>query len=136
MWVRKTEQEIALDRNRDRFGFGWPLLWGLSVSVGTFFYSVILAQRWSKAVPISICLGAIASVVAFLYRLCCGKLKGAVLGGKQFVWVDLDAWICSKCHSAKHPRGTVFCKCGGMFEPIEEWKWVEEGCDSPPIKDS
>ena len=126
MWVRKTKDEVAQDRNRVRLEFGWPLLWGLFVFVGTFFRSVIAAERWSKAVSSSICLGAIVSVVVYLYRLCFGKRKGAVLGGKLFVWVDCDAWICSKCHSVKHPRGSVFCECGGRFEPIETWKWVEE----------
>ena len=126
MWVRKTKDEIAQDRNRVRLGCGWPLLWGLFAFVGAFFRSVIAAERWSKAAFNSICFGAIVSVVIYLYRLCFGKQKGGDLGGKLFVWVDFDAWICSKCHSVKHLCGSDLCECGGTFEPIETWKWVEE----------
>ena len=122
----KNKRGGGHDRNHVRCEFGWPLLLGLCASVGVFIRSVIAEERWSKAAFHSICFGALVSVVVYFYRLCCGKRKGAVLGGKLFVWVDYDAWICSQCHSVKHPRGCVTCECGGTFEPIETWKWIEE----------
>jgi len=126
MWVRKTEEEIAEERTRIRFAFGWPLLWGCLAFVANLINSADAAERWPTTVFGSICLGVSVAIAVYFYRIYFGKQKGAVFGGSSYFWVDFDAWICSKCHSVKHPRGSVHCKCGGTFEPIETWKWVEE----------
>jgi hypothetical protein len=34
--------------------------------------------------------------------------------------------ICSLCHDVKRPDKTKICHCGGTFEPLEHWKWVND----------
>ena len=34
--------------------------------------------------------------------------------------------ICPKCDAAKNDDGNITCLCGGKFEPIIYYRWVEE----------
>jgi hypothetical protein len=39
--------------------------------------------------------------------------------------------ICNKCFSVVERTENRICKCGGKYEPIENWKWVEDTEDKP-----
>ena len=34
--------------------------------------------------------------------------------------------ICNKCFSVVQRTDNKICKCSGKYEPIENWKWVED----------
>jgi len=125
MWVRKTDEEVAQDRKR--FAFGPPLFWGFFAFVISTSVLVSSSELWSKAIVRSL-FGPVIGIAVYLWRLRIGKRKGMMLSNAHSVgvWVDEDAWMCSECHSVKHPRGSIFCECGGLFASIDYWKWVDD----------
>ncbi len=34
--------------------------------------------------------------------------------------------ICTKCHRVKTPDAEHACDCGGDFEDMRDWKWVDD----------
>jgi hypothetical protein len=34
--------------------------------------------------------------------------------------------ICNQCHNVKNEDRESNCSCGGQFEPLDNWEWVED----------
>jgi hypothetical protein len=39
---------------------------------------------------------------------------------------DRPARICDKCNSVKPQEGNASCQCGGTYDSIDNWKWVDD----------
>jgi hypothetical protein len=37
--------------------------------------------------------------------------------------------ICNVCHSMASRSNKEKCECGGRYEPLDDWKWVEDGIE-------
>jgi hypothetical protein len=66
---------------------------------------------------------ALGWTLRLLYALAC-----CIRGNPAAFNVNLDprTVICNKCHRVKMPDAEHTCGCGGMFEDIRDWKWVDE----------
>ena len=38
----------------------------------------------------------------------------------------VETLICDKCYRVKSPDGNKTCGCGGKFEDLDLWKWVDD----------
>ena len=119
MWVRRTEAEIAKERQRQRRS----RLQG-AVIFGTFILLMVLcffgwresARRGRFVVPTEEMLSRLpfASVAAILFAFVMYKWERK----------RLPMMICPKCETTKYKDEVTQCSCGGHFEMMEVMKYV------------
>jgi len=124
MWRRKThyepERQSSFSKFRERFQPFGAMMVGAVASAGVFVVEII-GGGWFRFSPISVAEAAshipyffvAASVVYFL-----GRLLGAC--------DTPPAEICDKCQKIKGVDGNHDCACGGHFESLDRWEWVED----------
>ena len=132
MWVRKTEQDYALDnkkRKRQRFNFKRPLYVAIIFwTVGILFAKIGCGSKysgWRPGVPFSELVSWLQANFVQYFIITC-----VVLYVLQFIFGAIklersNTVICNKCFNPYTKVGITDCQCGGQLEPIEKWKWVE-----------
>lgn len=132
MWQRKTKKELKkVHRRRLIETLGMPLFLGILNAPVIFIVSLTTGGWWDPG-PVSLAEAAVRAPTAFVvgFLVGCLIMVGELLttGGMGVPW----AYVCPKCGRTKGYTGSLDCPCGGHFEPMREWKWVEddgEGAD-------
>ena len=122
MWQRKTEAQIdtaAIDRryrkDARRHAF---VVTGIS-SIGLFLCLVMFPGRTMQP---STFREAIIGTILFI----------------PIVWLSsyyynrhrMRSHLCNRCFRCDYKSTGDACDCGGEFEPLDHWEWVEDRCDS------
>ena len=125
MWVRKSDQEVARERDRLWLTFRGPIFWFIFTFLG-----IILAEIGPNAVagggPASTFFGA-CLFAAFIAMI--AAIAGYVLQLFRILDPDLDfvrVVICDNCFRVKRLDAERKCECGGAFEALSRWKWVDD----------
>jgi hypothetical protein len=124
MWVRKSAKEM---RKRLLWSFGCPLFCSFLVAIVplsmTGHPSSTRFPQFSQApgtVSILILIAKYSAIITFLsvyfYQLYTNRV---LFSGLRKVW------ICDMCNEEKISDGKRSCDCGGRFEDIELWKWLD-----------
>jgi hypothetical protein len=129
MWIRKTNSQLASERNRIWLSFGGPAV--------LFFICVICnliivirgpldggnharwPSTWSEALGISFFVGTFGAVIGYVLQIVFRKKLASLITYGKIV-------ICSKCHRVKYLDQETTCECGGTFENFDNWTWVDE----------
>lgn len=119
MWKRKPadqlEDEEVQDIRRRRNPI-MPLLLGLisgilysfmEGSISWFFYAFF-----------------IVFIISFISQFITGGI--IFIDGGGFINTVDSRVICNRCHLVKDKDKKHSCACGGIFEPVENWEWVED----------
>ncbi len=137
MWVRKTPEEIAKERNTL-----WRRLSSLMMAAFLGFglsIALMSGGRYGPHHPITsagfllaVAVGLIAMVAAYLAQLRFGKplfsrYCGQPSGGRYSPPGYEGSQICDTCHRVRPYDPQQVCDCGGKFEDLDDWKWVEDG---------
>ncbi len=121
MWKRKTEEDLKKESILSNF------------SRGNLMLAFFLAG--SAALMATQVIGTLAGVIICFVILFAFSCLGILLfndpafitsfflgSGSSTVQTD----ICNKCFSAVQRTDNKICKCSGKYEPIENWKWVDD----------
>ena len=129
MWKRKSQEEIAAEKKArwwKRFSPVVPALSAAAASVFWFVYRITFGGHWRspgdsrpRSVVEALAEMPVALIVFFLFVYILQTLWGSFENQRAAV-------ICSNCSAVKEPDSKVDCKCGGRFEPLENWHWVED----------
>lgn len=133
MWVRKSAEEIEREQNY------WWRRWGSLMLAGLVGFAMSLqvmcgSRRFGPptrlslgGLGIAIGVGLLAMVAAHLLRVRWGKpLFTHQCGMSSSRWGSSDWQICSKCQQLRMYERDPSCGCGGQFEDLNNWKWVED----------
>ncbi len=126
MWKRKTEEDLNKEGILSKFTIG-------SLMVAVWLAGLASVMAW----PIIGTLTGVMIVFVILFVFSCigillFKDPAFITGfffGTSTASVQTD--ICNKCFSAVERTDSKICKCGGNYEPIEKWKWVEDEEEKP-----
>jgi hypothetical protein len=85
-----------------------------------------VAHSYCEAVQNGAIWAALVGIVCLLLEIAFRRPLFAVFRrfGAQVV-------ICSKCFRVKNRNSESNCACGGEFEDIEHWKWIDD-CSTKP----
>jgi len=116
-------QIIELERKHRSVLRAWMvgLAIAIPIGVGVYFSNLYVPGHFSQRLP--------TPVEAFI-----GALVMSLVLGIGVTWYDRRhddrTRICTKCFRAVNAgEATGSCACGGGFEPIDYWEWVEEPKD-------
>jgi len=121
MWIRLTHKEVISGRR-------WrSLRRSLSCFLGAFVLFFILGiigwgkpnwhdpLPWPRALYASFFFSLFVAILLFLFQ--------AVYGWR----LPHDRiTTCNKCHTMRSFNEKSACACGGVFEDIDGWNWVED----------
>ncbi len=124
MWVRKKENEINEAIRIKKIKRFNPLI-PLILSIFFAFFSVLYELDFSPF--FFFLIGSFIIIYAgqvFFNNI--GFFFSWFVGSPS----DQDSFdICSSCFTIKPTITEKACSCGGEFEPIEFYDWIEETCD-------
>jgi hypothetical protein len=91
------------------------------MGVRGFYGSVVIASPEGVRRPLAFAVAGVALFVAsfFIFRR-----RQRATGESPFA--IQTATICDQCHESSLEDVGRQCECGGTFEPLEHWKWVEK----------
>lgn len=128
MWKRKTEEDYKKEKKVKEKE---KIFFGLSKQdiLTSFFIAVFLTLSVSYYVQ-TISL-IIFCFVLFFVLSCIGVLS---YGDPAFIFKIIFSGssssnvsvICNVCHSVVLKSNNKICECGGRYEPLENWKWIED----------
>jgi hypothetical protein len=126
MWVRKSEEQAARERDRAWRSFRDPAIlagfcfFGLLVSFARAprFPGMHGPHLWSEILGFSTLGAAMAAIIAYVLQVVCQKSLTSILTPKYFV-------MCDTCHRVKRRDREWKCECGGTFEDFDNWTWIE-----------
>jgi hypothetical protein len=136
VWVRKTSDDIATERSRLLVAFGGPAVVFAKFFVVGFlvmlygnrahcFVGATQPQRtWGK---VAVAAGIIAAAIAAVGYVCQVAFHRPLQSLLESPLRTI--WICSRCHSVRYADGNQSCACGGTFEDLYKWRWVDDGDD-------
>ena len=118
MWVKRTDAEIAEERERRRrTRLRGAVLFGFFV-----LFIITCFFGWREAADRS---RFTSPVVELLSRLPFALVAAIICA---FLSYKLDRkrpmMICPKCEATKYEDGVTACSCGGRFEKMEMMKYV------------
>lgn len=132
MWVRKSEEEIRAQREREEQGLRSlrrPLIVAASLSaVSVLLYSLGLRGSFRGMVvytesPASVArtaiLGAFMFTMIFVIAVFNQRRRGALTPTAG------DSLLCRDCKEPSHYNPHGGCRCGGRLEPFSFFNWVE-----------
>ena len=124
MWKRKTEEDYKKNNALSNFSRG-----NLIVAVLLAVFAVFVIATYGFV--LNFAAGIIFFVIIFAL-ICLGILlfndpsffASFFILGSAIPTIQTD--ICNKCFSAVQSTDNKICKCSGKYEPLEDWKWVED----------
>jgi len=129
MWVRKSACHISRIRDRILLSLRGPFTW-LIIVVVMFIASVFSPRNaeghwprsWTSYLLYSTLIGMGIAIVVWTLQLILNRNISPFNIGNKVV-------ICRTCHRTKNRDGNNECECGGMFEPFENWTWIDDNKD-------
>jgi hypothetical protein len=127
MWTRKSQEDFTAERRDLWKAFSDPILVFVLVCVVGLVSTAIGPNRpgvrgltsWEDALVGSIAFGLLAATIAYSCQLVFGRRFQSLM--------SCSTYICTECHRVKSGDDQSSCECGGTFEDIGWWKWVEDG---------
>ena len=124
MWIRKTEEDYKQAGILSNF-----TTVNLVIAVSLAVLATLLLMAISVVETL---VGIVFCFVIFVAFPCIGILlfndpffiTSFLVFGSAAASVQTD--ICNKCFSEVQRTDNKLCKCGGKYEPVENWKWVED----------
>lgn len=125
MWVRKSEEQAARERDRAWRSFRDPAIlagfcfFGLLVSFARAprFPGMHGPHPWSEILGFSAIGAAVIGIAAYLVQIGCQKSLTSILALNRCV-------MCDTCHRVKRRDREQQCECGGTFDDFGNWTWV------------
>ncbi len=122
MWKRKNKE----DYKKEIFFLGFSKS-DLIASFFIAFFSTLAVFYYIRTISY-----IIFSFFFFFFLSCVGVLLyddptfiiKIIFSGSSAPEYSSD--ICNACHSVVLRSDSEICECGGRYEPLENWKWIED----------
>lgn len=79
-------------------------------------------STWREVLSGSVLCAAVVAIVAYALQLVLRK-KIDPLG------IDADVVFCDTCHRVKRRDSQARCECGGRFDDLDNWNWIDDEKD-------
>jgi hypothetical protein len=124
MWTRKTNEEMAKERRHARLSVRRPIEWFLIC-----FFGVFMAGLGAPIGPAgSPDTFRVAAEISAIVAIGCYVLQ-FVFRRSRLEVPDARIVMCDMCHRVKHRGSDAQCECGGTFDDLGNWMWIEGGKD-------
>lgn len=122
MWRRKTDKELEQEKGLS----GKHLVVALFFSCFFTLGILLRSQSWGTAI--------FCFIICFILSCIGLSMFDDPLYFISFLFGESsssgNSVICSKCHKTTIRSDKTKCECGGDFEPIEKWTWVENDLEN------
>ncbi|MCP4404744.1 MAG: hypothetical protein GY801_46525 [bacterium] len=123
MWTRKTAEDDKHDQTRSNFTRGNVIVAVILAVVATLLATADI-HTFAGIVMCFVIFFAFSCVGIVLFNDPTFIVGFFILGSTASATRHTD--ICNTCHSVVQRTDKTICQCGGRYEPLEHWKWVEE----------
>jgi hypothetical protein len=144
MWIRKTGEDAAQVRKQMWLSIRQPLiafvvgglLTVVTVIRGPIYppsSNPVTIRTWGQVIEGAIKLGLLCMVFVYIVQVLFGRPFSSVMDffglGSN---VGRKVMICNACYRTKSSDGNLSCQCGGNFEDLARWEWVDDPEVQPP----
>ena len=128
MWVRKSGHQMARERNRLWLSLGGPVFSFLIMFIGGIGIAIQGPRRaggswpstWPEVLSSATLLAGIVAVFHYSLQLVLQRRISALgISSDEVV-------ICDTCYRVKRRDGEGICGCGGTFDDVDKWTWIDE----------
>ena len=131
MWVRKSNQEMT---ERDGRMSSWSFVRG---PVAVFFLCFVATvgvgnvtpraqtpqffgpSSWSEVLSGAAVMATVAAAMTFVLQIILRRPLDPLTMRAKIV-------MCDSCHRVKHRDSVSKCECGGTFNDLDRWTWVDD----------
>jgi hypothetical protein len=128
MWIRKSAEQLAKERGRWwlsfrgpafllLFGFGMCLLW--VYGPGKYPTHTKTLPPWPQVLCFAVFGGTFAAIGGYVLQIFLRRKIRPWDMGKKVV-------MCDSCHRVKNLDRENQCECGGTFDNLDNWRWVDD----------
>ena len=137
MWVRRSEEELEHERLASESGrraVGLPLLAAVVLTVASVGLYSLGIRAWHRGAVVVSAEGVsnpaalvVVAVILFVVSFLLFWRRQRATG--QSAFAIQKGTICNQCHESSLEDVGERCSCGGVFEPLAHWEWVDEESD-------
>jgi hypothetical protein len=121
MWVRKSPEELEKDQHKNKRRRKNPTL-PLAIGLVIASFELLYDPKLDYFLVTLFAVFALAYLGQLFFNDAV-KIISLVDGSGTEKQEATD--ICISCFEVKRRDETKQCTCGGFFEPLENWKWIE-----------
>lgn len=137
MWKRLSEADISNaveEEERRRRSWRWPLLtasmmaaaiaalWSLGFRGGYISSGVVFMGRATRLTDPST-----LAIFTIVFALVLYQSRRKMIRDGQGLFGGSPTVLCDRCQKAEAVGASPTCECGGSWEPIHHWEWIEGG---------
>jgi hypothetical protein len=119
MWIKKDPKKVKNQLLLSKLSPALPLIVGSMVTLLSVFYDDNFDNFWMYLI--------FSFVVTYLGQIFFNDAFSIV---SLFFFTTSSNYrndICNLCKKIRPRSKDKKCDCGGFYEPIENWKWVDDG---------
>jgi hypothetical protein len=122
MWVRKTAEQMAMERDRIRLSFRGPAAW---FAICLLLNTVMIFGKACTSIDSKTLYGMFLIAIALATLVAIVGYVRQIIHGKTLDSLSIRIVICDRCHRVKRRDGEVKCECGGTFDDFDKWTWID-----------
>ena len=128
MWMRKSDVQVARERNRVWLSFVEPAILFLICFLATIGIAiqgprvavVNWPDTWSEMLFESAIIATVVAIAGYVLQVVLRRKLSSLTKYGKIV-------ICDTCHRVEHRDGESKCECGGTFDDFDKWTWIDGG---------
>jgi len=122
MWKRKTEEDFIKEKEGKLFGLSKSdFLLSFFISFSLAIYLYVHDPNISRLIVYFVIIFILCCIGVRLFDDPVGILNIFTAGSTLAPSV-----ICNVCHSIVSRSKKEKCECSGKYEPLDDWKWIED----------
>jgi hypothetical protein len=131
MWIRKRNDGIVRKQKRLWLSFRGPFIYFIIMFIcgvllsfrGPLYATTYWPSSFSEILCSAMQYALIIFVIAYIYQF---------ISKKQIIFININdnIVICDKCQCVKKKNNNNLCTCGGHYDDIENWEWVDSNVSS------
>lgn len=139
MWKRLSDAAISKaveEEQRRRRSWRWPVLTALlmAVAVATLWSLGFRGGNISSGVvftgsPRRLMDSSTLGISTIVFGLVLYQSRRKMIRDGQGLFGGSQTVLCSRCQKAESAGASSACECGGNWEPIQLWEWIESTND-------
>lgn len=127
MWIRKSEEQISSERNHLWLSLRGPAVLflicflagiGIAVQGPRSGGDVSWPHTWFEVLRNATSIAMIAAIIGYVLQLVLRKKLNPLANHAKIV-------ICDTCYRVKHRDCENKCECGGTFDDLDNWTWID-----------
>jgi hypothetical protein len=133
MWLRRSSSEITeieTRKRRKRFSPVGPLLITVVLALVEWVVRRGTPKPFDFTSPVPLLFIVIVFGLLYFSRIAFGR--SFLFSPSPFSNFAKPNMICAQCGVVQPDTDSHRCSCGGILEPLDHWRWVEENRPAAP----